>query len=240
MLKSFSGGIDLRTGHIGADLSALHDDGSVPKHIDTIDDVGTDQHGLARLTHLLDHGLQFFDRVRVQTQHRLVHEDDVRIRQKPDAKIQFLLHTFGQLVAEFLLLIAEFETLKKNLPESSENLHWVCGNATNSDEQVVITHNWDEIRRFMWDYVGIYRTDKRLERAKNRIKLIRKEIEKYYWDFLVTADLVELRNIATVAELIIDSAMKRKESRGLHYNADYPFRDPEMDCVDTVIEKERI
>ena len=135
---------------------------------------------------------------------------------------------------------AEFEVLKKNLPESSENLHWVCGNATDSDEQVVITHNWDEIRRFMWDYVGIYRTNKRLERAKNRIKLIRKEIEKYYWDFLVTADLVELRNIATVAELIIDSAMKRKESRGLHYNADYPFRDPEMDCVDTIIEKERI
>ena len=134
----------------------------------------------------------------------------------------------------------EFEALKKNLPENSENLHWVCGNATDSDEQVVITHNWDEIRRFMWDYVGIYRTNKRLERAKNRIKLIRKEIERYYWDFLVTADLIELRNIATVAELIIDSAMKRKESRGLHYNADYPFRDPEMDCVDTVIEKERI
>ena len=133
---------------------------------------------------------------------------------------------------------SEFEALKKLLPEKSENLYWVSGNATNSDEQVVITHNWDEIRRFMWDYVGIYRTDKRLERAKNRIKLIRKEIEKYYWDFIVTADLVELRNIATVAELIIDSAMRRKESRGLHYNADYPFREPDMDCVDTVIQRQ--
>ena len=135
-------------------------------------------------------------------------------------------------------ICADFAALNGNLPEQAENLHWVSGNATDSDEQVVITHNWDEIRRFMWDYVGIYRTDKRLERAKNRIKLIRKEIEKYYWDFLVTAELVELRNIATVAELIIDSAMRRKESRGLHYNADYPFRDPELECVDTVIQRQ--
>ena len=117
-------------------------------------------------------------------------------------------------------------------------MKWMSGNATDSDEQVVIAHNWDEIRRFMWDYVGIYRTNKRLERAKNRIKLIRKEIEKYYWDFLVTADLVELWNIATVAELIIDSSLQRHESRGLHYNADYPYRDPELDCVDTIIQRE--
>lgn len=114
---------------------------------------------------------------------------------------------------------------------------WSCGDATNSDEQVVLSHNWDEIRRFMWDYVGIVRTNKRLERAKARIKNIRNEIDKYYWDFLITPDLIELRNIATVAEIIIDSALSRKESRGLHYNSDYPKRNPEMDYVDTLIQK---
>ncbi len=132
----------------------------------------------------------------------------------------------------------KFDSLKKSWPGNTEAaMKWMSGNATDSDEQVVIVHNWTEIRRFMWDYVGIYRTNKRLERAKNRIKLIRKEIEKYYWDFRVTADLVELRNIATVAELIIDSSLRRHESRGLHYNADYPYLDPELECVDTIIQR---
>ncbi len=89
----------------------------------------------------------------------------------------------------------------------------------------------------MWDYVGIFRTNKRLERAKTRIKLIRKEIEKYYWDFYVTPDLLDLRNIATAAELIIDCSLQRKESRGLPYNSDYPFLDPDLNGVDTIIQK---
>ncbi len=132
---------------------------------------------------------------------------------------------------------SRFDELKASLPELRGEMHWSSGNATDSDEQVVISHNWEEIRRFMWDYVGIYRTNKRLERAKNRIKLIRKEIDRYYWDFHVTSELIELRNIATVAELIIDSSLRRHESRGLHYNADYPVKDCEMERVDTVLQR---
>ena len=130
-----------------------------------------------------------------------------------------------------------FDSLSKGRPTVAGTLNWQSGNATDSDEQILIAHNWEEIRRFMWDYVGIYRTNKRLERAQNRIKLIQKEIEKYYWDFKITMDLVELRNIATVAELIIKCALMRHESRGLNYNADYPYKDPELECVDTIIQR---
>ena len=123
---------------------------------------------------------------------------------------------FAQAAAESILT-AISSTEWQNPPQL-----WDETQVTNSDEDVVIAHNWDELRRFMWDYVGIVRTTKRLERAEHRVKMLRKEINEYYGNYRVSNDLIELRNLSLVAELIIESALRRKESRGLHYTLDYP------------------
>lgn len=114
---------------------------------------------------------------------------------------------------------------------------WQSGTASNADELVVVSHNWDEIRRLMWDYVGIVRTNKRLQRALTRVTNLQSEIQEYYWDFIVTSDLLELRNISIVAELIIRSALQRPESRGLHFNLDFPNSNAEWAQRDTIIRR---
>ncbi|UCH03382.1 MAG: FAD-binding protein, partial [Candidatus Thorarchaeota archaeon] len=126
------------------------------------------------------------------------------------------------------------EEIKMGIPQV-EIPPWDPGEATDPDELVVISHLWDEVRRLMVNYVGIVRTNKRLMRARDRLEFLNKEINTFYWDFHLVPDLVELRNIAQVAELIVRMARMRKESRGTHYNKDFPNQSHEV--VDTVMKK---
>ena len=154
------------------------------------------------------------------------------------------LHGANRLASNSLLEAAHFATqaalaLRERLPQvpcCATLPPWDPGHAAEPDEQVVITQLWDEIRRFMWNYVGIVRTTRRLERARKRIELVQEEIRTYYWDFKLTGDLVELRNLAEVAQLVIECALRRLESRGLHYTLDHPDADDRF-LHDTVLKK---
>lgn len=128
--------------------------------------------------------------------------------------------------------ICKHMNLKDKLPAIPD---WDESQVTDSDEEVVVSHNWDEIRRFMWDYVGIVRTTKRLQRALRRVDLLSSEIHEYYGNFKLTNDLIELRNLVCIANLIIRSALARKESRGLHYSLDYPMADSTSTAHDTIL-----
>jgi L-aspartate oxidase len=131
---------------------------------------------------------------------------------------------------------AAHRVTSQSLPRADYKIPlWQSGSATDADELVVVSHNWEEIRRLMWDYVGIVRTNKRLQRALSRLQNLQQEIHEYYWNFIVTSDLLELRNIATVAELIVRCALLRPESRGLNYNLDFPNPNPEWAQHDSVL-----
>jgi L-aspartate oxidase len=138
------------------------------------------------------------------------------------------LHGANRLASNSLLECLVFseaavnDILNGESPPTPKLPQWDESRVTDADEEVVISHNWDELRRFMWDYVGIVRTTKRLKRAKHRIGLLMREIEEFYANFRVSHDLIELRNLVVTADLIVRCAMLRKESRGLHYSRDYP------------------
>ena len=153
------------------------------------------------------------------------------------------LHGSNRLASNSLLecLVFAQATAKHILSLINQPYHyrqisnWDESRVTDSDEEVVISHNWDELRRFMWDYVGIVRTNKRLERAMHRASLLQQEIDEYYSHFRISSDLIELRNLTLVAQLIIRSAMLRKESRGLHFSLNYPVADESSVAKDTVL-----
>ena len=150
------------------------------------------------------------------------------------------LHGANRMASNSLLecMVFGFAAAKHIDEHPHEQPHWPIpdwdeSQVTNSDEDVIISHNWEELRRFMWDYVGIVRTDKRLQRARRRVRLLDQEVAEYYSNYKISSDLIELRNLMTVAELIIQSAIQRKESRGLHFTLDYPRLD--QNAKDTIL-----
>ncbi|HNO87366.1 MAG TPA: FAD-binding protein, partial [Rhodocyclaceae bacterium] len=142
------------------------------------------------------------------------------------------LHGANRLASNSLLECLVFaeaaaQDIRSHLRHAPADLPtWDESRVTDADEAIVISHNWDELRRFMWDYVGIVRTTKRLQRAQHRIRLLAREIDEFYSNFRVTNDLIELRNLVVTADLIVRSALRRKESRGLHFSRDYPQLQP--------------
>jgi L-aspartate oxidase len=150
------------------------------------------------------------------------------------------LHGANRLASNSLLECVVFsasaaeDILAQPLEAPPHLPQWDESRVRDADEEVVISHNWAELRRFMWDYVGIVRTSKRLERALHRIRLLEKEIDEYYENFRVTNDLIELRNLVLTAHLIVKSAQRRHESRGLHYSRDYPLTLPR--ALETVLQ----
>jgi L-aspartate oxidase len=153
------------------------------------------------------------------------------------------LHGANRMASNSLLECLVFaqsssQHILENTPAVIPNINipdWDESRVTDSDEEVVVTHNWDELRRFMWDYVGIVRTTKRLQRAASRVHLLLQEIDDYYGNFRISNDLLELRNLAVVADLIIRCALERKESRGLHYILDYPNKNDNLKIKNTII-----
>jgi L-aspartate oxidase len=154
------------------------------------------------------------------------------------------LHGANRLASNSLLegLVTAHRAFEKSTRKNHERVkiplpEWRSGEVQDVDELVVISHNWEEVRRLMWDYVGIVRTDKRLQRAATRLRNLHAEVQEFYWNFKVTTDLLELRNLVTVASLVVDSALSRRESRGLHFTLDYPERDDRRFLRDTLLRR---
>jgi L-aspartate oxidase len=154
------------------------------------------------------------------------------------------LHGANRLASNSLLegIVTAHRAFEKSTRNHRERLEiplpeWRSGEVQDVDELVVISHNWEEIRRVMWDYVGIVRTDKRLQRAASRLRNLHAEVQEFYWNFKVTTDLLELRNLVTVASLVVDCALSRKESRGLHFTLDYPERNDQRFRRDTLVRR---